>query len=112
MLWAISLFLKENEINPNNEPDEKRKRKKGLNAAVVHVPENKRAEGRWRGTIIQMNLPVREIRWKGLTDKNSGNLYAPKQLLPQSDYNVRDKEIFEKRVTKHRKLLDVAKQGI
>ena len=55
---------------------------------------------------------VREIRWKGLTDKNSDKLYAPKQLLPQSDYDMRDKEIFERRVTKYRKLLDGAKEGI
>ena len=35
-----------------------------------------------------MNLPVREIKWKGLTDKNSDKLYAPKQFLPQSDYEA------------------------
>ena len=33
---------------------------------------------------------VREIRWAGLYDKNSDKLYAPKQLLPQSDYDVKD----------------------
>ena len=41
--------------------------------------------------------PVREIRWKGLYDKNSDKLYAPKQLLPQSDYDAEHKEIFEKK---------------
>ena len=51
------------------------------------------------------------MRWKSLTDKNSDKLYA-KQLLPQSDYNVLDKETFERRVTKYRKLLDRAKEGI
>ena len=51
-----------------------------------------------------------EIRWKGLTDKNSDKLYSPKQLLPQSDYDMRDKEIFEKRVSKYRKMLDGAKE--
>ena len=44
--------------------------------------------------------------------KNSDKLYAPKQLLPQSDYDARDKEIFERRVSKYRKLLDGAKEGI
>ena len=29
-----------------------------------------------------------EIRWKGLTDKNSDKLYAQKHLLPQSDYDA------------------------
>ena len=32
--------------------------------------------------------PVKEIRWKGLTDKNSDKLYSPKQLLPQNDYDA------------------------
>ena len=36
----------------------------------------------------------------------------PKQFLPQSDYDAGDKEIFERRVTKYRKLLDGAKEGI
>ena len=34
-----------------------------------------------------------------LYDKNSDKLYAPKQLLPQSDYDMRDREIFERRVS-------------
>ena len=59
-----------------------------------------------------MRMPVRDIKWKGLTDKNSDKLYAPKQLLPQSDYDARDKEIFERCVSKYRKLLDGAKEGI
>ena len=64
------------------------------------------------GTVTQMKAPVREIRWKGLYDKNSDKLYALKQLLPQSDYDMRDREIFERRVSKYRKLLDEAKEGI
>ena len=59
-----------------------------------------------------MNVPVREIKMKGLYDKNSDKLYTPKQLLPQSDYDAVHKEIFERRVTKYRKLLDGAKEGI
>ena len=55
---------------------------------------------------------MREIKWKGLTDKNSDMQYAPIQLLPQSDYDMRDREIFERCVSKYRKLLDGAKEGI
>ena len=51
-------------------------------------------------------------RWAGPYDKNSDKLYAPKQLLPQSDYDAEHREIFERRVTKYRKLLDGAKEGI
>ena len=65
----------------------------------------------------QMNREMKEngeteIRWKGLTDKNSDKLYVTKQLLPQSDYDAGHKEIFERRVTEYRKLLDGAKEGI
>ena len=49
---------------------------------------------------------------KGPYDKNSDKLYAPKQLLPQSEYETRDKEIFERCISKYRKLLDGAKEGI
>ena len=79
---------------------------------VERDPDDRQADGRWEGTIVQMRVPVREIKWKGLCDKNSDKLYAPKQLLPQSDYDMRDKEIFERRVSKYRKLLDGAKEGI
>ena len=79
---------------------------------VDHDPDDRQADGRWEGTVIQMRMPVREIKWKGLTDKNSDKLYAPKQLLPQSDYDTGDREIFERRISKYRKLLDDAKEGI
>ena len=69
---------------------------------VDHDPADRQADGRWEGTIIQMRVPMREIKWKGLTDKNSDKLYAPKQLLPQSDYDMRDREIFERRISKYR----------
>ena len=51
-----------------------------------------------RNNNVCEKVPVTEIRWKGLTDKNSDKLYAPKQLLPQSDYDVEHKEIFERHV--------------
>ena len=51
--------------------------------------DDRQADGRWEGTIIvQEKAPVREIRWAGLYDKNSDKLYAPKQLLSQSDYDA------------------------
>ena len=53
-----------------------------------------------------------DIRRKSLTDKNNDKLYAHKQLLPQSDYDAEDKEIFERHVTKYRKLLNGVKEGI
>ena len=31
-----------------------------------------------RGDIVQKKVPVREIKWTGLYDKNSDKLYAPK----------------------------------
>ena len=34
------------------------------------------------------------------------------KLLPQCEYDVRDREIFERHVTKYRKLLGGAKEGI
>ena len=84
MLWETSLFFKGDEINPSDESDEQEMNEKGET----------------------------EIRWKGLTDKNSDKLYAPKQLLPQSDYEAEHKEIFERCVSKYRKLLDGAREGI
>ena len=79
---------------------------------MTHDPEDRLPDGRWKGTIVQEKRPVRDIKWKGLYDKNNDKLYAPKQLLPQSDYDVRDREIFERHVSKYRKLLDGAKEGI
>ena len=70
---------------------------------TVDHDDDRQADGRWEGTIIQMKVPVREIKWKGLYDKNSDKLYAPKQLLPQSDYEAGDKEIFERCMVKYRK---------
>ena len=63
---------------------------------VDHDPEDRQADRRWEGTIVQKKAPIREIKWKGLTDKNSDKLYAPKQLLSQSDYDAGHREIFER----------------
>ena len=63
------------------------------------------------GNIVQKKTPVSEIRWAGLYDKNSDKLYAPKQLLPQSDYDEETMK-YLRGVSKYRKLLDGAKEGI
>ena len=83
MCLGDKFILEGNELNPNNELDEQEVNEKG-----------------------------HEIKWKGLCDKNSDKLYAPKQLLPQSDYDAVHKEINERHITKYRKLLDDAKEGI
>ena len=88
-----------------------KKEKDGI-TTVTHDPADRQTDGRCEGPIIQIKAPLREIRWKGLYDKNSDKLYAPKQLLPQSDYDMKDREIFERHVSKYRKLLDGAKEGI
>ena len=49
-----------------------------------------------------MKQPMCDIRWKDLYDKNSDRLYAPKQLIPKSDYTTSHIE-----VTRYRKLLQV-----
>ena len=50
------------------------------------MPENRQLDGRWKGTIVFAKKPMKDIRWKGLYDKNSDIQYAPKQLIPQSYY--------------------------
>ena len=54
----------------------------------------------------------KRYKMEGLYDKNSDKQYAPRQHLPQSDYDTGHKEIFERCITKYRKLLDGAKEGI
>ena len=38
---------------------------------VDHDDDDREADGRWKGTIVHVRKPMREIKWKGLTDKNS-----------------------------------------
>ena len=105
-------ILEGDEINPNNEPDEKGEETREWITAVVHDPVDRQTDGRWDETITQEKVPVREIRWAGLYDKNSNKLYAPKQLLPQNEYDMRHKEIFERHVSKYRNYLLGQKEGI
>ena len=39
--------------------------------------------------LLQRTKPMHEIRWKGLWDKNSDNLYSLNQLLPQEEFALR-----------------------
>ena len=48
------------------------------------------------GATIMWKEKGHGIKWKGLYDKNSDKLYAPKQLLPQSDYGTGQNKIFER----------------
>ena len=86
------------------------KETKGWITTVVHDPKIDKLMEDGKETITQIKVPVREIKWAGLYDKDSDKLYAPKQFLPQSDYDMRDKEIFKRHVSKYRKLLDGAKE--
>ena len=56
----------------------KREKKKDLIATVTHDLADREADGDWWGTIVQKKAPVSEIRWKGLYERNSDKLYAPK----------------------------------
>ena len=55
---------------------------------------------------------MKDIRWAGLYDKNSDLQYAPRQLIQKSHYEEHFERREEDRVSKFRKLLDGAKEGI
>ena len=63
-------------------------------------------------TIVQMKVPMHEIRWKGLWDKNSDKLYALDQLLPASEFEKEDKALFDSKIRKYAKLWNGAKQAL
>ena len=79
---------------------------------MVHDPADRQAEGRWRGTIVYVRKPVRDIRWKGLYDKNSDIQYAPRQLIPKSYYEQHFERREDNRAIKFRKMLDGAKKKL
>ena len=62
--------------------------------------------------ILEREVPYEPIRWKGLWDKNSDNLYALDQLLPQSKFKGEDEKCYKERKTKYVKLFIDAKQAI
>ena len=92
-------LLKGDDINTDKEADER----------VRTVAKIKK---RTKHGVITRTLPVHEIRWKGLWDKNSDNLYALNQLLPQSKFKGEDEEQFMQRKTKYVKLFEQARDAI
>ena len=62
--------------------------------------------------IIEREVSYEPIRWKGLWDKNSDNLYAVDQLLPQSKYKSEDEEGYMERKSKYVKLFEQARDAI
>ena len=112
MKFIRKFILEGDEVNPNNEPDEKGDERKVWNTAVVHVPENRQTDGRWKGTIVQEKGLVKEIKWAGLYDKNSDIQYAPRQLVPKSYYEQHFERREDNRTIKFRKMLDGAKKNL
>ena len=58
-----------------------------------------------------MKVPMHDIKWKGVWDKNSDNLYALDQLLPQSKFKGEDEKQFMERKAKYVKLFEQARDA-
>ena len=52
------------------------------------------------------------MRWKGLWDKNSDNLYSLDQLLPVEEFAFSQCERYDDRVRKYKKKLDGAREAV
>ena len=55
---------------------------------------------------------MKDIRWKGLYDKNSDIQYVPRQLIQKSYYEQHFERREENRAQKFRKLMDDAKKKL
>ena len=62
--------------------------------------------------VVQMNVPMHEIRWKGLWDKNSDKLYVPDQLLPEEEYKSKHKSKYDAQMQRFGDLYEQAKKII
>ena len=60
--------------------------------------------------VVQMNVPMHEIRWKGLWDKNSDKLYAPDQLLPEGESKRKHKAVYDTQMRRFGDLYEQAKK--
>ena len=60
--------------------------------------------------VVQMIVPMHEIRWKGLWDKNSDKLYAPDQLLPEEEYKRKHKGVFDAQMQRFGDLYEQARK--
>ena len=86
-------ILEWDEINPNSESDEKGEERKDWITTVEHDPADRQPDGRWEGTIVQMRVPVRLIRWEGFTDRNNGKLYATNSTYQKAITNGNTEQI-------------------
>ena len=89
-----------------------REKKRKWITTVTHDPADRQADGRCEGIIVHEKRPMKEIRWKGLYDKNSDMQYAPRQLIPKSHYEDHFERTEENRASKYRKLMDGVKKEL
>ena len=99
-------ILQGEQINTEREPDEKGPME------VMKITDIVDEEDDDEPTIVEMNVPYRPIRWKGLWDKNSDKLHAIDQLLPVSEFEKEDKALFNSKIRKYAKLWNGAKQAL
>ena len=104
-------ILEGDDVNLEREPDEKGDERNEWNTTVAHDPADRLTDGRWKGTIIQEKKTMKDIRWKGLYDKNSDMQYAPRQLMPLSHYEQHFERTENYRAQKFRKLIWSEKGG-
>ena len=94
------------QMNTEREPDERGAQEVMKITDIVDDDEDEEP------TIVEMNVPYRPIRWKGLWDKNSDKLYALDQLLPATEYEKEDKAVFNAKMTKYARLWNGAKEAL
>ena len=96
-------ILRGDKINTERVSDEQGPEMKGKITEVVYDEEE-------LPTIVEMNVPMQDIRWKGLWDKNSNNLYAPDQLLPEEEYKSKHKSRYDAQMQRFEDLYEQAKK--
>ena len=94
------------QMNTEREPDERGAQEVMKITDIVDDEEDDEP------TIVEMNVPYRPIRWKGLWDKNSDKWYALDQLLPATEYEKEDKAVFNAKMTKYARLWNGAKEAL
>ena len=57
-----------------------------------------------------MKVPMHDIKWKGLWDKNSDKLYAPDQLLPEEEYKRKHKTLYDTQMQRFGELYEQARK--
>ena len=92
-------ILRGDEINTEIEPDE---RVRTLERRTLEVPT--------KYGVLHRSVPVYEMRWKGLWDKNSDKLYAPDQLLPEEEYKRKHKAVYDAQMRRFGDLYEQARK--